>query len=308
MPGALQVHVTRKSLGRALRIVDTFIKSWECLGGTVSLEGTHREGERNTIVAIGPDGTAVELFEETKVIAKQREGLRHISIYDRQYRPTGNLVFQIHGYGDGHRRRWADGKRQRLENMLHRIVKGLADYLDYEKYRRLDDECEERQEARVQKIRSARERREQLAEERRVDLLKRASDWHKSTQLRAYLKALSEKIADDALTAENPDLFSEWYEWAMWYADSIDPLTPTPSRPEYTEELENTLVEELDLTRRTKPVVDQLGVKDTDALYKIDKAAVSDVCGGDAWHPWREICRVLEGLGYDVSDRQSSWY
>ena len=55
-----------------------------------------------------------------------------------------------------------------------------------------------------------------------------------------------------------------------WYADYLDPLTPTPRRDEYSIGATNTPASSLDLTRRTRQLVNALGVADTDALNLVD--------------------------------------
>jgi hypothetical protein len=91
-------------------------------------------------------------------------------------------------------------------------------------------------------------------------------------------------------------------DWATWYADYVDPLTPTPDRPEFVESPKSTPVDELDLTRRTRPIVQRLGVKNTDELFAVEKAEFDKICDRWSSREWNEVCRVLEGLGYDVPD------
>src|SRR3954470_1631888 len=66
------------------------------------------------------------------------------------------------------------------------------------------------------------------------------------------------------------NLFPSKSRWAKWYADFLDPLTPTPQREEYAVAPTNVLIAELELTRRTKQIVSALGVPDTNALYEVE--------------------------------------
>lgn len=100
--------------------------------------------------------------------------------------------------------------------------------------------------------------------------------------------------------------FAKWKDWATWYADFLDPLTPTPDRPELIVPPTNTPADRLDLTREARKVVAQLAVKDTDELHAVRREQVDKLCG--TWNStWKEICRGLEGLGYDVAGRLPSW-
>jgi hypothetical protein len=112
-------------------------------------------------------------------------------------------------------------------------------------------------------------------------------------------------IAEDKIRPSNPETFPEWLEWAKWYADYLDPLTPTPRRDEYSIGATNTPVSSLDLTRRTRQLVNYLGVADTNALNLVDYQTASAASDCGIYGSWSEISRVLEGLGYDVSGRRS---
>jgi hypothetical protein len=72
------------------------------------------------------------------------------NIFDRAYPEfdviyTGELVFQIEGYGEGVRRKWADGKTQSLESLLDDIVVGIDVVLSVRKTDREAREERERQ-------------------------------------------------------------------------------------------------------------------------------------------------------------------
>lgn len=105
------------------------------------------------------------------------------------------------------------------------------------------------------------------------------------------------------MALSDPDAFCEWMDWATWYADFIDPLCVIPNRPEFAPTPENTRLSDLDLTRKTRQVLESLGLHDTDDLRCIKKEDLSKSCGSWPWSEWSEICRVLEGLGYPVGDQ-----
>ncbi len=301
--------MSSKSLGRALRVYDTFLKEWERMGGKLSVGGLSVNREPVTTVEFHDDHVSIELFEETERYSTGKEASRRWAYRDWKYRPTGKLVLQVTdgGWGCG-RQRWADGKRQRVENLLASFIDGLIAILDSNRLSRLDRECEDRQRARVREVREAKKKRMQLEEQRRTGLSEHVSAWRNAQEIRAYLDALRHQIDSNVLAPTDPEAFAEWLDWADWYADSIDPLTPTPSRPEYVEPPRTTPVDELDLTRETRPVVQQLGVANTDELHAVEKNDLAKLDGESYWHAWPEICRVLEGLGYDVEGRYHDWH
>ena len=51
----------------------------------------------------------------------------------------------------------------------------------------------------------------------------------------------------------------------------------------------------------------RVGVSDTDALYRASEGEVKAAYRHRNQLAWREVCRVLEGDGYGVSDREA-WY
>ncbi|WP_413992430.1 hypothetical protein ACMDCR_10245 [Labrys okinawensis] len=122
-------------------------------------------------VAVGRDSVTFTLSERTQLVphvptpaelaeeARRKEQLeRHYRNPSRWPRPpygsvypshdtvwTGELTIQIDGYGDGVRRRWSDGRLQRLENVIPSIVDGIEVLLAARKARREANEERERQ-------------------------------------------------------------------------------------------------------------------------------------------------------------------
>jgi hypothetical protein len=208
-------------------------------------------------------------------------------------------------WADGLRRRWADGKKQRLESTLGSFIEGLRKWIAHEHNSRLDDECEERQRQAAVAVRRRREELAKKLEQRRVDLEQCAENFVRSEEIRRYLNSFEFLIAEGKIRPSNPETFPEWLDWAKWYADYLDPLTPTPRRDEYSIGAKNTPASSLDLTRRTRQLVNSLGVADTDALNLVDYRTASAALDGNIYGSWSEISRVLEGLGYDVSGRRA---
>lgn len=132
--------------------------------------------------------TAEELKEEEK--KRKRHQTRwsrndwndfDLGPYERPYPEwdtiyAGDLIVQIEGYGsDGLRRRWSDGKTQKIDLMLDEIVVGIRAYLAGKKAQREHWEEQERQRQHLQRRREkARQRRER--ETKRLEFLTNLSD------------------------------------------------------------------------------------------------------------------------------------
>ncbi|MGE0769933.1 MAG: hypothetical protein AB7L90_26135 [Hyphomicrobiaceae bacterium] len=301
----LDIRVATASLPRALRILDATIKTWEQLGGSVSIE-QNSNGDSATRFAIGKDWAGVALVEEME--REPSDASNHRYWRDVKQRPTGRLVLEISGgWFDNLRRRWADGKKQQLENILGSFLAGLQKQIAHEKERRLDNECEARQKQLAEEVRKEREQQQTQMERRRTHLEACAENWRKSREIRDYLVALETAIESNSLELAEPAKFPDWLRWAKWYADYLDPLTPTPIHDEYLKPPVNRKVEQLDLTRHTRTIVECLGVADADALSQIDRSTVHAASQQYGWRAWSEISRVLEGMRYDVSKRERSY-
>jgi len=131
--GCLDVSVGRQSIGRAMRLMDVLIKALEAQGSTVTVVERDRTGQ--TCVKILDETLEIELKEGLNRKEKQfsaaemRERAKSSWLRDRKeyvFFPSGNFVLSILTYcGQGIRKVWSDGKRQRLENCLGSFIAGL---------------------------------------------------------------------------------------------------------------------------------------------------------------------------------------
>jgi hypothetical protein len=139
------------------------------------------------------------------------QGLAHT------YERNGNLVFEISAYAEGCRKRWADGKTQRVETMLSNCLAGL---MLVARTRRIWQEGIKRRNEEWE--RQARERAEykRLSEELDGWL----AGWQKAKQIREFVAAVK-KVCVASGEPTNPDSpRGQWIAWALRYADAFDPL------------------------------------------------------------------------------------
>lgn len=233
----LAVHVSRKALHRALRIVDALLKALEARGYPV---------------AAGPAAQILDTkvhFEIVEQTDNQQEAAappdldgRYVFGHSRfrQTRvPSGRLVLRISGadtyWAQGCRRSWRDGEKQQLEHCLHKVLAGLVTFAarcrEYElEQERKAEQAKEEQRRREEAARQRVLKREQYqAEQARVDnLLREARAWKESQDLRQYIETVVRHQAQKVGAVEPASEFAQWLEWAKQQADRLDPLADSP--------------------------------------------------------------------------------
>ena len=122
----------------------------------------------------------------------------------------------------GVRQKWSDGKVQKLENCLDKFIVGLYQAAQAIRIKREEDTARR---LRWEEERRAREeqRRLQLIEEKRIEILKSdMAQWREADDIRAYIEVLQKRT--DILSQQATVNLAKWCEWAIAYADAIDPL------------------------------------------------------------------------------------
>jgi hypothetical protein len=228
--GCLNVRVGRQSVGRAMRLMDALTKALEARGSTVSV--VVRDRTHQTCVKILDEAIEIELREglsrrEKKLTAAElREREKYPWLRDRkeyEFYPSGNFVFTILEYcGEGVRKVWSDGKRQRLENCLNSIIVGLSTAAEGVKAHRLELERWEGERQEQQRRQLEEEERRRKEEEKIKHLEKLVANWNQSQKIREFLSEVEKAAAEKPV--KKTDNLSDWLSWAHAYADSIDPI------------------------------------------------------------------------------------
>jgi hypothetical protein len=154
---------------------------------------------------------------------------------------TGELGLEVHGWGDGLRRSWRDGKTQTLETMVDEIVDGLEAHIVAGKHRR---EAREREEAERQEL----ARRHSLAKARRERESNRKSLLSKLIRTERQVAQLREWISTyerHPKEGSHPDLD----RMLSWARDRLSVLEATLDPSKLQSELN---------TRKLFPEVDEL--------------------------------------------------
>jgi hypothetical protein len=236
----LEVKVSKKSLHRALLIIDAILKALESRG-----YGTEA-GPTATILGVkvrfGISEQLSTIKEEPKVPDLEGQYEFSHSRFKENRVPSEKLSLHIHE-GDnyyncwtgGCRKTWRDTKRQKVEDCLNAFVAGMIEIAARKKEReaeqaRIQEERRKEQEQKeAEQKRRAAIHQKAKQERARVDsLFKEADAWHYSEKLRAYIDAATRAhVAEHGEIAPDSE-FSEWIKWAMQQADRKDPLHDSP--------------------------------------------------------------------------------
>jgi hypothetical protein len=229
-PGFCGISVGTKIVERVIFIIDGLARACDIRGITMS------PAETRLSAAIGNDAVTFEIREKTRqvphkltaaeIAAEEKRRKRNerwvqgrnewddVGLFT-PYPPkfdtarTGELGLEVHGWGDGLRRSWRDGKTQTLESLLDEIVDGLEAHIAATRLRR-----EERERIAIE--RQELERRHDLAKargnrkrSRKTLMMKLISSEQRAAQLHKWIASKKRFLAERS----DPDL-SRMVQWA----------------------------------------------------------------------------------------------
>ncbi len=205
----LSVCVSEENIGRALRIMDTFIKVMEIRGHQLCIN------KNKAYFLVFEQECEFSLREKTTRILKPSQ----YSWKEYDYVPTGDLLFAAKICYPGFE--LVDGKLK-LEHQLSKIISKLE--IRAEEWRLEKIKWKRQNEIKEEKERIIRER-EKLIENELISfkqLLKMAKRSNEARFIREYLKDFENKAA--ASNQLNNELIT-WLNWAKNKADWYDPIT-----------------------------------------------------------------------------------
>lgn len=228
--------------------MDSLIKALNTMGMRLSVRAREQRGiapyrQWETVVAVEGVNLVVELIEKTKQVPheltsdeqKRKSLWPFFKPQPYDLRPAGKLKFAVtNAQWLGVQHSWSDGKRQRLEDMLGKIVVGfdlLAKTIKRRDERRLADQHAQRE---AQHRREAEQRRFEYLQALANDLEQKSEAWSRAKRIRAFLAAVEQEL--DTATADGNTVV--WLEWARQYATELDPLSNSlviPKMPEWIE-------------------------------------------------------------------------
>jgi hypothetical protein len=236
----LDIAVSKGSLRRALRIMDTILKVLDKKGYGVYLS----EGRTKTKILEVPISFGIS----EKLVTKRKRPEEHDlngryrfghSRFIEERVPSGDLGLTIHEAQDfyiyGCQQNWNDGKKSKLENRTNSFIDGLVT-VAVAKIER-DKEREEEERLRIERQRQLEEERQKRAELRKkyleedarvTRLISEAENWKRSQILREYIAEIEKKTTGGDLPFSLDKPLVEWLKWAHDQADRLDPLSPRP--------------------------------------------------------------------------------
>jgi len=208
----LAVDVSKACLPRGLRLMDALLKALEKREFPVAVQRQERSDKFQTLVRIFGQGVSIRL----------REMYNQVEVTDSTYKRidlvrNGKLELQVNDYGIPRRCR-RDGQKP-LEEQLNSFVVGLIQDAAEKKARSLRWERERKEAEERRRIAEEAEKRRQAELKRIAQLERDADDWDKSQRLRAYIRAVEERVGQPC-----GDDIKAWLEWAKGHADRLDPL------------------------------------------------------------------------------------
>jgi hypothetical protein len=124
----------------------------------------------------------------------------------------------------GVRKVWADGKKQRLENLLGSFLRGLAVAAEAKKAERVQRAESERQRLEEAHRRAELEQQRWEEERRARELERQMGRWLTARQIREYVGAMKQASAVQLPEEFGFENVEDLAAWASRYADRLDPL------------------------------------------------------------------------------------
>jgi hypothetical protein len=222
----LNIRVSRQSLSRAIRILNSLFLALEHRGYQVAIHDGYKKA-----LAVRINGEPVQFGIEEKFQRielpqdpKRQSDSWNYPRHEYRYEATGVLTLKINEWVDGVQKSWSDGKTARLESGLNVFLIGLLKVADLLKAQRLKREEEERLRVEAQRQHEEEERRKQEERDKRDALLKEADSWARSQRLRDYISAVKSALVAKYGTPQLGSEADQWLTWADKEADQLDPL------------------------------------------------------------------------------------
>lgn len=216
-------RVSRASIEAACQLLDAIERAAPQFGGEL------KPGEKSLEFVYQSQAVVFRLTEQYTTIEQSLSGKTYASWESPEVLQTftGKFTLEITGYFDG-RKKWADGKRQRLTDVLGEFMQGLVEAAIALKQRRLDREEQQRRWRVEAEQRAEQERREKDLLDFRSKLLAEAQARREHELLSAYIDELREQLSQ--FVGPLPQTSLQWLKTAHLWATAEGPLTARRSR------------------------------------------------------------------------------
>ena len=233
----LDIHVSIKSLRRALRIMDALIKGLLERKFEVSLD--------DNLVKVKLYGECLGFGISEIIVSKEipptnlkadKEYRFYYNSFERKRIPSGKLCLTIHDISyirsESSRKNWRDTKCKRLEDSLDAFVIGLVKRAAQKKEYRLQMEEEERQrQEKARQMAEMQQRRDEIKQEkaRVAKLITDANNYYKSKQVRDFIASVENEWLKGNSVYVTDDDHESWVKWARDQSGRLDPLSNSPA-------------------------------------------------------------------------------
>lgn len=210
-------RVSKAAIDAACQLLDALERVAPAFGGEF------KPGEKSVEFVYQSQAVVFRLTEQYTTVEQYVPGKKYASWErpDVSYDFTGKFTLEIPGYFEG-RKKWADGKRQRLTDLLGEFMQGLVDAAKALKQRRLDMEEQQRRWRVEAEQRAERERREKDLLDFRSKLLAEAQARREHALLRAHVDELRELLSE--FVGPLPQSSLQWLKTAGLLVSAEDPL------------------------------------------------------------------------------------
>jgi hypothetical protein len=192
----LSLKASKAQLDRSLRILDTLIKTFK--ERDIRTTAEHPPERCNSAFVVGKEMILFSLRELTNRIKNNGAEQFGASKWDNfAYKPSGTLLLRLEGdLPENFQRKWADGKTQKLEEVLGKVVASviaIAEAMPAHRQKRAEEEKRQEEERRQrelywreqERLRFQESMRRAKEEARRKKLEHEANNWHRATSNRA---------------------------------------------------------------------------------------------------------------------------
>lgn len=223
LSGLIRVDISRNSISRAANLIGSL---------KTAIAGRSWSAAVDLKVGVVVDGEKVELqLSEGYALTPHTPTASEI----RDYRSYGRAIPEHDRIRSGHlqlsitnatylgiRQKWADGKRQRIEDVLASFLDGIERAAAALKQERIEREERDRRWAEESRRREEQLRLEAIDRVRGAVFRQQASDHQEARRLRAYIAAVKDRLLP---ASKHETAVQEWITWAESYVSRLDPLS-----------------------------------------------------------------------------------
>jgi len=212
-----ECRVSRASIDILCQLLDAIERA------APTFDGELKPGEKGLDFVFDGQAVSFRIAEQSTTSTLVVPGKK----YDYWERPevvynfTGKFTLEIHGYFEG-RKKWADGKRQRLTEVLTDFLEGLVAAAKSIKKRRLDMEEEHRRWQEEAARRAELERQQRDRQDFRTKLVEEAQATHDHVLLMEYVDRINRELQD--FVGPLPESTVQWLATASELAAREGPL------------------------------------------------------------------------------------